>query len=123
LHLRLFLDYIEISDEPHLAASNEGLRADGLSIPYSAGGERRVKVFEKLDRPIWQDWVDFGGMPIPLWLLEEMKAAEGAREEWYNRGVHVGDIGWEVLEKWTRNLIEKATRELKIKKKKKSDVW
>lgn len=120
LHVRLLMDHIEIQDKPFSAVSVEGHPADNLYIPYTFGDARRVKVFKKLDRPIWQDFTDFGGIPIPLWVLEEMKAAEGAREEWYRRGVQVGDMGWDVVNRWwARSTVGQAIMEEMKKPKKK----
>lgn len=70
-------------------------------IEYAAAdGSQRQRRFDPHNEG-YQDFTDYKGVKVPMWVLQKMRRAEGVEYGgWEGRGIEVGDKGWKVLQDW-----------------------
>lgn len=132
LLVRIFQDCIETGDEKYtysdLGANDDGDDKDSPSggsptpeIPsyqfaqkwYTAlDGSRRRRSFARLSVPIWQTYTDYGGLVVPLAIINSMKEENGADVDYELRGVSVSASAWGILQAWYATARAEALKEL-----------
>ena len=100
LHAHLRLGYIERADVASPFPPNRS-NSPNYYIEYAtADGTARQRRFDPRNEG-YQDFTDYKGIKVPMWVLQKMRRAEGvAYGGWEGRGIEVGDKGWKVLQDW-----------------------